>query len=855
MDYKKSSLWRNSIGNDSLCEKALREKLQYEYELARNNSAYLLDKIRKDFPQLTIHDITHVDNLWFIASTITGAMYEINPLEGFVLGCTFLVHDAVLSYDAVGGEENLRNTAEWKDYYADYDCNVDENQKVLECDFKTIRLLHAHKAEEIFKKEFWRADGTGFYIIDDISIRNHLGEIIGQIAASHHWNLDDVEKLGAQYGVLPGFPASWNINPIKLACILRCADAGHIDGDRAPDSIIMSMPIVEGSKDHWIAQNKLSSPMPDRFDPEKIVITSNQAFEEKDFNAWNLAYDMISLLNDELNKSNELLNKMGIPLFQAKSVRGAESQEELASYVKTKGWQPCDAQIHISNVENLITALGGEKLYGKENKLEIVLRELIQNARDAIVARRNREKDFVGKIIVKIFRDEDKKVWVEVTDDGIGMSISTVKEYLLNFGASFWKSDLMKSEFPGLNSSGFKSIGEFGIGFYSVFMVAKEVFVETRKYDKGLDTTIQLKFRNGFCLRPLLSNIRSSDTKYSTKIRFVLDNKILQWTSMKQIKPYGNMKDAFEVPYYAVISNMVAGLDVDVYYSELNSEEKMIHRNINLLEERTLEVANWLKDISYSDFRNTDIYNKYIDNNYMRLKKVYNGDGSFKGLIALNTFWKARTQYLAVETVGGLSTFVHPIEVGGYIGCLLTEPETARRNGVNYIFDMHDWAKNQLDMIVDGEIKIVDRIFLPYALSPYNIDISAMAMLYGYRANIKQLEWRCLPELIGLLKDTGEKLSFIISTITGSPRVENYIDIKLYNECAKEGEWMFIPVENSSFLSLQEGNGKDGYSILDYINFVAKDIGVVVHKKTEENRINTIRGEACSVLKLGFATL
>ena len=76
-----------------------------------------------------------------------------------------------------------------------------------------------------------------------------------------------------------------------------------------------------------------------------------------------------------------------------------------------------------------------------------------------------------------------------------------------------------------------------------------------------------------------------------------------------------------------------------------------------------------------------------------------------------------------------------------------------------------------------------------------------------------------------------------------------------HNECAKEGEWMFIPVENSSFLSLQEGDGKDGYSILDYINFVAKDIGVVVHKKTEENRINTIWGEACSVLKLGFATL
>lgn len=62
-------------------------------------------KIRKDFPPLTVHDISHVDSLWQVVSVITGDDYEINPLEGFVLSCAFLMHDAVLSYEAVGGKE------------------------------------------------------------------------------------------------------------------------------------------------------------------------------------------------------------------------------------------------------------------------------------------------------------------------------------------------------------------------------------------------------------------------------------------------------------------------------------------------------------------------------------------------------------------------------------------------------------------------------------------------------------------------------------------------------------------------------------------------------------------------------
>lgn len=178
MDYKESSLWCDSLGNEDYKEKELRKRLCDEYESSRKKAAFLLAKIQKDFPNLTIHDISHIDNLWLVASTITGNNYEINPLEGYVLGCAFLVHDAVLSYDAIGGVEALRNTSEWKDYYADYDSNEESEEIIKACDFKTIRFLHANKAEDIFSKIFRREDGTSFYIIKDLSLREHLGEII-----------------------------------------------------------------------------------------------------------------------------------------------------------------------------------------------------------------------------------------------------------------------------------------------------------------------------------------------------------------------------------------------------------------------------------------------------------------------------------------------------------------------------------------------------------------------------------------------------------------------------------------------------------------------------------------------------
>lgn len=451
MDYKRTRLWADSLGTDAKEDAQSVDRLIKAYERARENTAYILSKISKDFPSLTLHDISHVDTLWQVASVITGENYKINPLEGFVLGCSFLMHDAVLSYDAAGGQDQLRDTVEWKDYYADYNnsASMTEDEKLYETDFRTIRHLHAKYAEKLYCQLFTREDDSSFYIVEDELLRRHLGEICGKIAGSHHWDIEDMETLGIQIPPPAGFPADWRVNPLKLACILRCADAGHIDSGRAPDYLLRLLDLNGISRNHWIAQNRLSQIDRDVKDRTKVLIRSEISFKEEDFSAWNIAYDAICILDHEIKSSNETLRKHACQEFQAKGVNGSESQEALSKYILTDGWIPCSARIHISNIEGLIKNLGGEKLYGKDHSLEIAIRELLQNSRDAIVARRKREKGFIGRIDIAIKQEEGKTI-INVSDDGVGMSLHTIKDYLLNFGSSFWSSDLAKKEFPGL---------------------------------------------------------------------------------------------------------------------------------------------------------------------------------------------------------------------------------------------------------------------------------------------------------------------------------------------------------------------------------------------------------------------
>lgn len=109
---------------------------------------------------------------------------------------------------------------------------------------------------------------------------------------------------------------------------------------------------------------------------------------------------------------------------------------------------------------------------------EIFLRELISNASDAIdkhhYAHLKGEAD-ARDYEIKIEFDEKKKT-ITISDNGIGMNYDDLSENLGTIARSGTKEFLAQAKKV-------ESIGQFGVGFYSAFMVADNVEVYSRKYD------------------------------------------------------------------------------------------------------------------------------------------------------------------------------------------------------------------------------------------------------------------------------------------------------------------------------------------------------------------------------------
>ena len=114
---------------------------------------------------------------------------------------------------------------------------------------------------------------------------------------------------------------------------------------------------------------------------------------------------------------------------------------------------------------------------------EIFLRELISNASDAIdkLYFRSLTDDKVGvkkdEFEIKISVDKDSRTIV-ISDNGIGM---TAEELEYNLG-TIANSGSFKFKNENKLEEDVDIIGQFGVGFYSAFMVAKEVTVRTKAY-------------------------------------------------------------------------------------------------------------------------------------------------------------------------------------------------------------------------------------------------------------------------------------------------------------------------------------------------------------------------------------
>jgi molecular chaperone HtpG len=117
---------------------------------------------------------------------------------------------------------------------------------------------------------------------------------------------------------------------------------------------------------------------------------------------------------------------------------------------------------------------------------EIFLRELVSNAVDATqkikrLASLGHYNQELGELKVKVAVDANAKT-ITVSDNGIGMTADEIKKYINQVAFSGATEFLEK--FKEANDAN-EIIGRFGLGFYSAFMVAEKVEIQTLSYHDG----------------------------------------------------------------------------------------------------------------------------------------------------------------------------------------------------------------------------------------------------------------------------------------------------------------------------------------------------------------------------------
>jgi len=137
--------------------------------------------------------------------------------------------------------------------------------------------------------------------------------------------------------------------------------------------------------------------------------------------------------------------------------------------------------IHTENIFPII-----KKFLYSDN--EIFLRELVSNAVDATqklkrLSSLGQVKGEVGDLRVEVAFDEAKKT-ITISDNGIGMTADEIKKYINQI--AFSGATEFMEKFKEANDAN-EIIGRFGLGFYSAFMVADRVDIETLSYQEGAE--------------------------------------------------------------------------------------------------------------------------------------------------------------------------------------------------------------------------------------------------------------------------------------------------------------------------------------------------------------------------------
>ena len=181
------------------------------------------------------------------------------------------------------------------------------------------------------------------------------------------------------------------------------------------------------------------------------------------------------------------------------------------------------------NSENLFPIIK-KWLYSDQ---DIFVREMISNATDAIT--KLRKLSLIGEYNAPA--DEKYKITVEISpgkktltfiDNGLGMTADEVEEYINQVAFSGAKDFIEKYKDKANDD---QIIGHFGLGFYSAFMVAEKVTIDTLSYKEGSEAVHWVSDGSGEF------EMTSSDrTEHGTTITLYLNDNCYEYCNEYRVK-------------------------------------------------------------------------------------------------------------------------------------------------------------------------------------------------------------------------------------------------------------------------------------------------------------------------------
>ena len=330
---------------------------------------------------------------------------------------------------------------------------------------------------------------------------------------------------------------------------------------------------------------------------------------------------------------------------------------------------------------------------------EIALRELISNSSDAIdklvyLSATNGElkvnRDELG---IKIELDKENRT-IKIIDNGIGMTESELESNLGTIAKS--GSELFKEE--NSDKKNLEIIGQFGVGFYSSFMIAKKVSVLSKSVNSGDAYLWESDGEDGFTIT------KSEKNDFGTEITLYLkdntdddnyDEFLETYTIERIVKKYS---DYIKYPIK---------MDVSVEKEDPKDKEKKITE----VETRTLNsmIPIWkkkqkdVKDSEYNDFYTDKFYD--YEKPLKVIKTEVEGMTSYQGLLFIPSH--APYNYYTKEYEKGLMLYSKGVMIMDKCADLLPDYFSF----VKGIVDSEDISLNisRETMQEDKQVKLIAR--------------------------------------------------------------------------------------------------------------------------------------------------